>query len=34
MGVIDLFLGFSGRINRGKYWLTLVVWLLIWIVAI
>lgn len=29
-----LFFGFSGRINRGKFWLTLVVWLLIWIVAI
>src|SRR5215475_11123810 len=34
MGVIDLFLGFSGSFCRGKYWLTLVVWLLIWIVAI
>jgi uncharacterized membrane protein YhaH (DUF805 family) len=34
MGIFHLFFGFSGRINRGKYWLTLVTWLLIWIVAI
>jgi len=34
MGMFHLFFGFSGRINRGKYWLTLVIWLLIWIVAI
>jgi uncharacterized membrane protein YhaH (DUF805 family) len=34
MGIFHLFFGFSGRINRGKYWLTLVIWLLIWIVAI
>ena len=34
MGVLDLFFGFGGRINRAKFWLTLVVWLLIWIVAI
>lgn len=34
MGALDLFFGFGGRINRGKFWLTLVVWLLIWIVAI
>jgi uncharacterized membrane protein YhaH (DUF805 family) len=33
-GYFIYFLGFSGRINRGKYWLTLVIWLLIWIVAI
>jgi uncharacterized membrane protein YhaH (DUF805 family) len=34
MGILHLFFGFSGRINRGKYWLTLVIWILIWIVAI
>jgi uncharacterized membrane protein YhaH (DUF805 family) len=34
MGASHLFFGFSGRINRGKYWLAVVVWLLIWIVAI
>jgi uncharacterized membrane protein YhaH (DUF805 family) len=34
MGALGLFFGFSGRINRGKFWLTVVVWLLIWIVAI
>jgi uncharacterized membrane protein YhaH (DUF805 family) len=34
MGVLHLFFGFNGRINRGKYWLALVVWLLVWIVAI
>jgi uncharacterized membrane protein YhaH (DUF805 family) len=33
MTVLDLFFGFSGRINRGKYWLALVVWIGIWIVA-
>ena len=34
MGIFHLFFGFSGRINRGKYWLTLVIWLVIWIVAV
>ena len=34
MGVFHLFFGFSGRINRGKYWLTLVIWILIWIIAV
>jgi uncharacterized membrane protein YhaH (DUF805 family) len=34
MGALDLFFGFGGRINRGKYWLAVVVWSLIWIVAI
>ena len=34
MGIFHLFFGFSGRINRGRYWLTLVIWLLIWIAAI
>jgi uncharacterized membrane protein YhaH (DUF805 family) len=34
MGVLHLFFGFSGRINRGKYWLTLVLWVLIWIIAV
>src|SRR5690242_13236538 len=34
MGILHLFFGFSGRINRGKYWLALVIWILIWIVAI
>jgi uncharacterized membrane protein YhaH (DUF805 family) len=34
MGIFHLFFGFSGRINRGKYWLALVIWLVIWIVAI
>jgi uncharacterized membrane protein YhaH (DUF805 family) len=34
MGALHLFFAFSGRINRGKYWLALVVWLLIWIVAV
>jgi uncharacterized membrane protein YhaH (DUF805 family) len=34
MGASHLFFGFNGRINRGKYWLAVIVWLLIWIVAI
>lgn len=34
MGILHLFFGLSGRINRGKYWLTLVIWLVIWTVAI
>jgi uncharacterized membrane protein YhaH (DUF805 family) len=34
MGTLHLFFGFSGRINRGKYWLAVVIWILIWIVAI
>jgi uncharacterized membrane protein YhaH (DUF805 family) len=34
MSVLNLFFGFSGRINRGKYWLALVVWFLIWIIAV
>jgi uncharacterized membrane protein YhaH (DUF805 family) len=34
MGPLDLFFGFSGRINRGKYWLALVVWFVVWIIAI
>jgi uncharacterized membrane protein YhaH (DUF805 family) len=34
MGIFHLFFGFSGRINRGKYWLTLAIWILIWFVGI
>jgi len=34
MSVLDLFFGFSGRINRGKYWLALVVWFVIWVIAV
>ena len=34
MSVLDLFFGFGGRINRGKYWLALVAWFVVWIVAI
>ena len=34
MGVFHLFFGFSGRINRAKYWLTLVIWIVIWIIAV
>jgi uncharacterized membrane protein YhaH (DUF805 family) len=33
MTIPGLFFGFSGRINRGKYWGTLVAWMGIWIVA-
>src|SRR5262245_22217809 len=31
---MHLLFGFSGRINRGKYWLATVLWILIWIVAL
>src|SRR5262245_52471631 len=34
MGVFHLFFGFGGRINRAKYWFTLVIWILIWIIAV
>jgi len=34
MGVLHLFFGFGGRINRAKYWFTLVIWILIWIIAV
>jgi uncharacterized membrane protein YhaH (DUF805 family) len=34
MGASHLFFGFSGRINRGKYWLAAIAWFMIWIVAI
>jgi uncharacterized membrane protein YhaH (DUF805 family) len=34
MGAFHLFFGFGGRINRGKYWLALVLWVLIWIIAV
>jgi uncharacterized membrane protein YhaH (DUF805 family) len=30
---MHLFFGFSGRINRGKYWLATLLWVLIWFVA-
>lgn len=34
MGSFNLLFGFSGRINRGKYWLATLVWLMIWITAL
>ena len=34
MGVLHLFFGFSGRINRSRFWLTVLVWFLIGIIAV
>jgi uncharacterized membrane protein YhaH (DUF805 family) len=34
MGAMHLWFGFSGRINRGKYWLLVVLWVLIWVIAV
>jgi len=30
---IDLLFRFDGRINRGKYWLTVVLWLAVWLLV-
>jgi uncharacterized membrane protein YhaH (DUF805 family) len=34
MSLFHLLFGFSGRINRGKYWLAVVLWLVFWAVAL
>lgn len=34
MGLFHLLFGFSGRINRGKYWLAVVLWLVFWVIAL
>jgi len=33
MGWFHLFFGFSGRINRAKYWLLLILWAVFWVIA-
>src|SRR3954467_2796136 len=34
MSLLHLLFGFSGRINRGKYWLAIVLWLSFWVIAL
>ena len=34
MSLLHLLFGFSGRINRGKYWLAIVLWLAFWVIAL
>ena len=34
MSLFYLLFGFSGRINRGKYWLAVVLWLVFWVIAL
>ena len=34
MSLFHLLFGFSGRINRGKYWLAVVLWLVFWAIAL
>jgi len=34
MSLLHLLFDFSGRINRGKYWLAVVLWLVFWAIAL
>jgi uncharacterized membrane protein YhaH (DUF805 family) len=34
MNLFHLLFGFSGRINRGKYWLAVVLWIVFWAIAL
>jgi uncharacterized membrane protein YhaH (DUF805 family) len=34
MNLFNLLFGFSGRINRGKYWLAVLLWLVFWAIAL
>ena len=34
MSLFHLLFGFSGRINRSKYWLAVVLWLVFWAIAL
>ena len=34
MSLLHLLFGFSGRINRAKYWLAVVLWLVFWAIAL
>ena len=34
MSLFHLLFGFSGRVNRGKFWLAVVLWLIFWAIAV
>ncbi len=34
MSLLHLLFGFSGRINRGKFWLAVVLWIIFWAIAV
>src|ERR1700754_1890857 len=34
MGMLHLLFGFSGRANRGKFWLAVVLWIVFWAIAV
>ena len=34
MSLLHLLFGFSGRINRGKFWLAVVLWIVFWVIAL
>jgi len=34
MGLLHLLFGFSGRANRGKFWLAVVLWIVFWTIAV
>jgi uncharacterized membrane protein YhaH (DUF805 family) len=34
MSLLHLLFGFSGRINRGKFWLAVVLWIVFWAIAV
>ena len=34
MSLFHLLFGFSGRVNRGKFWLAVVLWIMFWVIAV
>ena len=34
MSLLHLLFGFSGRINRAKFWLAVVLWIVFWAIAV
>ena len=34
MSLFHLLFGFSGRANRGKFWLAVVLWIIFWAIAV
>ena len=34
MSLFHLLFGFSGRANRGKFWLAVVLWIIFWSIAV
>ena len=34
MSLFHLLFGFSGRVNRGKFWLAVVLWIIFWVIAV